>query len=46
VLAADDLTFKRPGTGIPPYDIDRVIGRTIRRPVEGDMPLEWEDLEP
>jgi sialic acid synthase SpsE len=29
-LTADDLGFKRPGTGIPPFDAERVIGRSLR----------------
>jgi N,N'-diacetyllegionaminate synthase len=32
-----DLGFKRPGTGIPPYEVDRVIGRTALR----DLPEGW-----
>ncbi|HLG54991.1 MAG TPA: N-acetylneuraminate synthase family protein [Vicinamibacterales bacterium] len=28
VLTADDIVMKSPGGGIPPYDIDKVIGRT------------------
>ena len=29
-LTLDDLGFKRPGTGIAPFDYDRVIGRGLR----------------
>jgi sialic acid synthase SpsE len=29
-LSAADLGFKRPGTGIPPFEADRVIGRAMR----------------
>jgi sialic acid synthase SpsE len=29
-LAADDLGFKRPGTGIPPFEADRVLGERVR----------------
>ena len=29
-LTADDLGFKRPGTGIAPFDADRVVGRSLR----------------
>jgi sialic acid synthase SpsE len=30
LLTAEDLGFKRPGTGIPPFEADRVIGRRMR----------------
>ncbi|HEX2507011.1 MAG TPA: SAF domain-containing protein, partial [Miltoncostaeaceae bacterium] len=29
-LTLDDLGFKRPGTGMAPFDYDRVIGRTLK----------------
>ncbi len=46
VLNSDDLTIKRPGTGIEPFMLGEVIGRRLARDVEGDAPLTWEDLEP
>jgi sialic acid synthase SpsE len=39
-----DLTIKRPGTGIPPYEINQVLGRLTRHAVEADVPLRQEDL--
>jgi hypothetical protein len=44
VLTRDDLTIKRPGTGIPPADLPGVVGRILARAVEGDMPLSFDDL--
>lgn len=35
-LSADDLDFKRPGTGIPPSRIDSVVGRILRQDVGQD----------
>jgi sialic acid synthase SpsE len=29
-LTLDDLGFKRPGTGIAPFEYDRVIGRSLK----------------
>ena len=29
-LSLEDLGFKRPGTGIAPFDADRVVGRAMR----------------
>lgn len=38
-ITRDMLTFKRPGTGIPPERMEEVIGRTICRDVEEDTIL-------
>lgn len=43
-LTREDLTFKRPGTGIEPWRIDELIGRQTRRAVEEDVPLTDDDL--
>jgi N-acetylneuraminate synthase/N,N'-diacetyllegionaminate synthase len=43
-LGAADLTVKRPGTGIPPSDLAKVVGRSARRDLEADQPLGWDDL--
>ena len=38
------LTRKRPGFGIAPRDLDKVVGRTLRVDVEDDEVLTWEML--
>ncbi len=43
-LRAEDLTVKRPGTGLPPFRMRSVIGRTLARDVERDMPLQEADV--
>lgn len=40
-LSADALAVKRPGTGISPADLPRVLGRTVRRALAADEVLEW-----
>jgi N-acetylneuraminate synthase len=45
VLTADDLTSKKPGTGIPAKDLFSLVGRKLRRSVERDDLLHPEDLE-
>ena len=45
VVARDDLALKSPADGLPPYEVDSIVGRTLRHPVSGDMPLRLEDLE-
>lgn len=44
VLTPDDLGFKRPGTGIPPYELEKVIGRATTRAVAADTVLSEDDL--
>lgn len=46
LIGRGDLTFKRPGTGIPPFDLERVLSHRVVREVERDMPLTWDDLSP
>lgn len=43
-LTADDLVIKRPGTGISPADLARVIGSRLTRGAQADQPLTWEHL--
>jgi sialic acid synthase SpsE len=43
-LAATDLGFKRPGTGIPPYELERVVGRRALRDLSAGTVLVSEDL--
>jgi N-acetylneuraminate synthase/sialic acid synthase len=46
VLAADDLAIKSPADGgLPPYELDRVIGLRLRRPLQLDESLALVDLE-
>ena len=44
-LTADDLGYKRPGTGIPPYEADAVVGATLRADRPRGTILDWDDLE-
>lgn len=44
VLTEQDLTAKRPGTGISPAEQDYVLGRTLACAVEEDQVLSWTDL--
>lgn len=46
VVRPEDLTFKRPGTGIEPWRLEEVVGRKLTRTVENDVPLAESDLEP
>ncbi len=44
-LTADDLGYKRPGTGIPPFEADTVIGRRLTAGGARGAIVAWEDLE-
>jgi sialic acid synthase len=44
-LRAEDIAMKSPGDGLPPYELDRLIGRTLRHPVSEDQSLTFELLE-
>ena len=45
IISSDDLTFKRPGTGIYPSEIDDVIGKTARIDILEDTLLDFDMLE-
>jgi len=44
-LTAEHLIMKRPGNGITPMEIDKVIGKTLNQTLEADTQLLWEHLE-
>lgn len=43
-LQVDDLALLRPGTGIPPAELDRVAGRQARKAMTAGTTLNWSDL--
>jgi len=45
VLTEDMIALKRPAGGIEPADLERVVGRVLRRELAPDEPLAWEDLQ-
>ena len=44
-LAPEDIGMKSPGDGVPPYEFDRFVGRTLRHPVPADGALTFELLD-
>lgn len=46
VIADDNVTFKRPGTGIPAKDWYKVEGCIAAHPIKADVPIQWDDLVP
>lgn len=45
VLTREMLTIKRPGTGVPPFMLDEMVGRRVVRDIEMDVPIVREDVE-
>lgn len=45
ILSKENLTFKRPGTGFSPEEIERLIGRKVITDIEEDMLIREEYLE-
>lgn len=44
ILKKSDLICKRPGNGISPIDIDKVVGCKINKKLKNDDILNWNDL--
>lgn len=45
IIGEEDLVMKRPGDGISPMKIGQVLGKRVKRALEGDSKLKMEDLE-
>lgn len=45
VIIMDNLTFKRPGTGIWPKDLSKVLGSIAKDDIEADTTLTWELIQ-
>jgi sialic acid synthase len=47
VLTATDLAIRSPADGgLPPYELDRLVGRRLRRPVAAEDFVTFDDVEP
>jgi sialic acid synthase len=44
MIRREDIAFKSPGDGLPPYDIDKVIGRVTRAAMQEDDAITFEAL--
>lgn len=45
VLTARDLAFKSPAEGLPPYEVERLLGRALARPLSADEAIRFEHLD-
>ncbi|MFL5950863.1 MAG: N-acetylneuraminate synthase family protein [Gaiellaceae bacterium] len=47
VLTAEDLAIKSPADGgLPPFELDRLVGRRLRRPLAAEDFVTFDDVEP
>lgn len=44
ILTREKVTFKRPGTGISPADLDKVLGRKVTKNLPEDELISWNDV--
>ncbi|MCB9025428.1 MAG: N-acetylneuraminate synthase family protein [Bdellovibrionaceae bacterium] len=42
IIQEGDVTFKRPGTGISPDQVEYIMGRNLTKPVSADELITWE----
>jgi sialic acid synthase len=45
VLTLEDIAAKSPGDGLPPYEVNKLVGRPLRQPVDEETALTFELLE-
>tara|TARA_Y100000996_G_scaffold211057_1_gene165725 strand:+ start:813 stop:1871 length:1059 start_codon:yes stop_codon:yes gene_type:complete len=44
-ITLEMLDVKRPGTGIQPKFLEKIIGKTVLRDIPDDVPITWNDIE-
>jgi len=44
VLTMADLAIKCPGDGIPPYEIENIIGKVLTEPIAQDQAIAWSNI--
>jgi sialic acid synthase SpsE len=44
VITEEKIAIKRPGTGIPPKHYDLLIGKTMKRAIDKEEALTWDDV--
>ena len=45
IISKDMIWSKRPGTGIPSYKMDDIIGRRVLNDIEENTLIRWEDID-
>jgi len=44
VLTREDIAIKSPSDGLPPYELDKVIGKAIKKPLKADENISFDSL--
>ena len=44
IITQDMVSIKKPGTGIPPKDLDKVIGKLSKKNIKKDTVLKDKDI--
>ena len=44
-LTIDDLDFKRPGEGLPPSDVEKLVGKKVNKNIKRNQMIKLEDIE-
>ncbi len=44
-IAENDVVFLRPGSGIPPKELSKILGMRLKRTIQTGEVLQWHDLE-
>lgn len=45
ILSIDDISMRSPGGGLPPYELDKIVGMRLKRPIRDEEQIELEMLE-
>lgn len=45
IITEDMIWSKRPGTGIPSYKMDQIVGKVAKRDIDENILLKWDDFE-
>ena len=44
ILTEDDIAIKSPNDGLPPYELDHVLGKALMRSIQADENISFQDL--
>ena len=45
ILREEDITYKRPGTGISVEHWDYIVGKVAKRSLDEDHIIKWDEIE-
>jgi sialic acid synthase SpsE len=44
-VSMKDLAFKSPGGGLPPYELENLVGKKLKRDINEDEPIKYDITE-